>query len=457
MEKESLFARFKRHRTEKKINRLKELFAFLIESNKQEQASSVALLQQHQEYFISSKLEKFEQNLTNSFSDLNTHVKELRQVLTQVNESSVEGKEELGHRLSSLINNLEEKSSALQESLAKTSQEETAHKIIRIAENLGTQLSGINQDSTDAFSALAQKIDNSLDVLKVSQASSVALLQQHQEYFISSKLEKFEQNLTNSFSDLNTHVKELRQVLTQVNESSVEGKEELGHRLSSLINNLEEKSSALQESLAKTSQEETAHKIIRIAENLGTQLSGINQDSTDAFSALAQKIDNSLDVLKVSQESSVAQLQKHQESLLNSTEDNLKHYVTNSFDEVKTNLDTVGSTLENIKDNAAEYKNELAQLLSSISQKIENKSEILKSCISNADQGNKVNDIIKVLHKIDSQLTAVQRSNQHNFEDLKGNLNERVSGIKLGIGDIQALIKIIAVNNLIDEINVKKK
>lgn len=292
---------------------------------------------------------------------------------------------------------------------------------------------------------------------KQEQASSVALLQQHQESFISSKLEKFEQNLTNSFGDLNTHVKELREVLTQVNESSVEGKEELGHRLSSLINNLEEKSSALQGSLAKTSQEETAHKIIRIAENLGTQLSGINQDSTDAFSALAQKIDNSLDVLKVSQESSVAQLQKYQESLLNSTEDNLKHYVTNSFDEVKTNLDTVGSTLENIKDNAAEYKNELAQLLSSISQKIENKSEILKSCISKADQGNKVNDIIKVLHKIDSQLTAVQRSNQHNFEDLKGNLNERVSGIKLGIGDIQALIKIIAVNNLIDEINVKKK
>lgn len=213
---------------------------------------------------------------------------------------------------------------------------------------------------------------------------------------------------------------------------------------------------------------------------------------------LRQKFGFLIEEYKLGQEYTVSELKKHQEVVASSNTLRIEQKTGESAEAIEKLLETrVKEMLEfqkGVKTDLLGDKDEVTNLLVEISKKIDefnasdfqNQERITKALdgvISSTVEGldksaekiettlidkfsliqNSINQsqnrsadayqgVKQVLQKINSQLEMMQKSAREIVDAAEVTIDERVNGIILSIEDLKTLMKVVAVNNLLDEI-----
>ena len=107
-------------------------------------------------------------------------------------------------------------------------------------------------------------------------------------------------------------------------------------------------------------------------------------------------------------------------------------------------------SLNRIKDATCNLTRDLAKVTSMIDEKFSTVQRSISETQDKVEDGN--DDIKKILQSIMSQVDSIRKDTQNSIDSGKAVLEDKTVGILMSVEEIKTLMKIVAVNNLVDEI-----
>jgi len=142
----------------------------------------------------------------------------------------------------------------------------------------------------------------------------------------------------------------------------------------------------------------------------------------------------------------------------------LKHYESetgNSIFELGKKIEAISvseqqyrenqeQSLNKIKDATCNLTKDLAKVTSIIDEKFSTVQSSISETQDKVEDGN--DDIKKILQSIMSQVDSIRKDTQNSIDSGMAVLEDKTVGILMSVEEIKTLMKIVAVNNLVDEI-----